>query len=563
MAEETGYQRVESLPPNYLSQYYAGVPGQNVPGIMPLMNQELVNRMMGFGVEGANPYTYSGNRIAGFNPAQQEAFRMTSEGMGAYSPYFQRGEQLTEQGINAAQGGFNTAQNRQNQAVQAGEQSTQEGMNLLRQAPGIGQGAYNQGMGQIGQAGNILGQAQNIAGGAGVNLNESQNMIRNANADSDLAQAQQMTMGSRFDPTGAANVMAGGLNRLGESAQTGYGATGRFSPGDISSFQNPYEDQVVQQTMDDIQKGFAQGDIARRAGAIGAGAFGGSRSQLQGQDLAESTARGAAQQIGAIRAGGYQDSANRAQQSFENQQGRQAGQANLLAGLGSQQSSIGGQLGQLGLGTSASNRAAAGQFGQMGLAGAQQGMSRGQALGNMGLAGQTGQLRQAGALGQMAGQRAGMGGQMAGMGQNLAGLYGSTAGGLGSLGGNMANIYGGAGRDAMSGGAQLGQLYGAGGNQMANFGQGISGLMGQDINRMAGMGGMQQGMDQRNLDLAYGNFVGNYNLPFQTISQFGNAAAGMAPSMGGTQIAQSQQGTDSNPLMQGLGTALTAYGAMN
>ena len=260
--------------------------------------------------------------------------------------------------------------------------------------------------------------------------------------------------------------------------------------------------------MEDVRKGLAQGDIAQRAGAIGAGAFGGSRSRLQSQELAESAARGAAQQVGAIRAGGYQDAARRAQGAFEAQQGRQAGQANLLSGLGSQQADIGSRLGSL------------------------------------------------------AGQRAGMGAQIAGMGGNLAGLYGSTAGGLGSLGGNLANIYGAAGRDVFGSGAQLGQLGMGAGAQMAGLGQNASGLMGTDIGRMMSMGGMQRGMDQRGLDLNYGNFVGQYNQPLQTLGQIGSLATSMAPAMGSTTLQQSQAGNDTNPLMQAAGTALTAYGAL-
>ena len=279
--------------------------------------------------------------------------------------------------------------------------------------------------------------------------------------------------------------------------------------------------------MDDVRKGLAQGDIARRASEVGAGAFGGSRSRLQAGELADAAARGAASQIGAIRSGGYQDASRRAQAAFENQQARQAGQANLLAGLGAQQANIGSRLGQLNL------------------------------------AGQRGQLAQAGTLGQMAGQRAGMGAPLAGMGQNLAGLYGSTAGGLGSLGGNLANIYGGAGSDIFRAGSGLGQMYGGAGQQMAGFGQGVSALQGQDINRMLGIGAMQRGMDQRGLDLAYQNFVGQYNQPLQTFAQIGGIGAGFAPALGGTTVAQGSQGDDSNPLMQGLGTALTAYGAFN
>ena len=496
MATENTYQRVEQLPPNFLAQFFAGGQ-QGVPGIMPLLNQELVNRLSTFGVEGANPYTYSGERIAGFTPAEQEGFRMTAEGMGSYLPFYQRGEQLTEQGLSKAEGAYNQTQDLINKAVAAGEMSTAEAQNLLRQTPGIARSAYDAGVGQVGQAGGLLGQASNLAQGAGANLGDARSMIQGASG------------------------------RLGESAMTGYGATGRFDPSGIASFYNPFEEQVVQQTMDDVRKGLAQGDIARRASEVGAGAFGGSRSRLQAGELADAAARGAASQIGAIRSGGYQDASRRAQAAFENQQARQAGQANLLAGLGAQQANIGSRLGQLNL------------------------------------AGQRGQLAQAGTLGQMAGQRAGMGAQLAGMGQNLAGLYGSTAGGLGSLGGNLANIYGGAGTDMFRAGSGLGQMYGGAGQQMAGFGQGVSALQGQDINRMLGIGGMQRGMDQRGLDLAYQNFVGQYNQPLQTFAQIGGIGAGFAPALGGTTVAQGSQGNDSNPLMQGLGTALTAYGAFN
>ena len=149
------------------------------------------------------------------------------------------------------------------------------------------------------------------------------------------------------------------------------------------------------------------------------------------------------------------------------------------------------------------------------------------------------------------------------MGQNLAGLLGTTAGGIGSLGGNLANIYGGAGRDALGGATQVGGMTGAAGQQLAGLGQGVSGLMGTDIARLANVGQQQRGMDQRGLDLAYQNFVGQYNMPLQTIGQIGGIAAGFSPALGGTTLQQQQTGNTSNPLMQAAGTALTAYGAFS
>jgi len=496
MAEESAYSRVEQLPPQYLADFYAGVPGSNVPGIMPLLNQELVNRMMTFGVEGANPFTYTGERIADFTPAEQEAFRLTAEGMGSYLPYFQQAEALTQEGVGTSRAGLANLENRLNQAVAAGEMSTDEALGLLRQAPGVGQAATAQGMQRLDQAGGTLGSAQDLVGQAGLDLSESKGITR------------------------------GGLGTLSQSAMTGAGATGQFDPSGIDSFYNPFEEQVVQRTLDDVADRFAMADIAGRAQAVGAGAFGGSRGRIAGEEVAKQAAREATERVGAIRSAGYGDAARRAQSAFESQQARQANQANLLANLGGQQSAIGSAL--------------------AGLSSAEAGQG----------------LRQAGALGSIAGQQAGLGGQTAAMGQNLAGLLGTTAGGIGSLGGNLANIYGGAGRDALGGATQVGGMTGAAGQQLAGLGQGISGLMGTDIARLANVGQQQRGMDQRGLDLAYQNFVGQYNMPLQTIGQIGGIAAGFSPALGGTTLQQQQTGNTTNPLMQAAGAGLTAYGAL-
>lgn len=435
MATESSYTRTETLPANMLAQFYAGVPGQNVPGIMPLLNQDLVNKIMGFGVEGANPYTYTGQRIAGFTPAQEEAFRLTAQGMGSYMPFIQGAEDMIRGGVGTAQEAFGTSAGLIGEAIGAGERGVQEGSGLLRQAPRVAGRATGMGIGQLLGAGRGLGTA----------------------------------------------------------ADVGYGSTGMFDPSSVESFYNPFEEQVVQQTLKDVREGLAQGDIARRAKAIGSGAFGGARSRLLGEELAESAARGAAERVGAIRSAGFGDAARRAQSAFETQQARQAGQANLL--------------------------------------------------------------------GRLAGQQAGIGSAIAGLGTNFGNLLGRTAGGLGALSGNLANIYGQGARDIYSGGAGLGQLGLGAGSQIAGLGSLGSSLMGTDINRLLGMGGMQQGLDQRGLDLAYGNFVGQYNLPMQTIGAAAGLASGLAPSMGGTTLQSGQAGNTTNPLMQTLGTALTAYGA--
>tara|TARA_R110001599_G_scaffold53040_2_gene148422 strand:- start:1518 stop:2345 length:828 start_codon:yes stop_codon:yes gene_type:complete len=272
----------------------------------------------------------------------------------------------------------------------------------------------------------------------------------------------------------------------------GYASTGGFDPNSISGFYNPYEDQVVEQTLADVREGLGKSDVVRRAEAVGSGAFGGSRSRLLGQELADSAARGAAEKVGAIRSAGYQDASRRAQAAFEAQKGRQAGQANLL--------------------------------------------------------------------GRLAQVRGGLGSSIAGLGTNLGGLLGNTAGGIGALGGNLANIYGGAGRDLYTSGTGVADAYGKGATGYTNLGIAGNNLLGTDINRMLGIGGMQQGQTQRGLDLGYGNFVGAYNQPFNTLSNLGNLASGFT-GLGGTQITQGTASTSSNPLMSGLGALASLYGA--
>ena len=436
MAEETSYQRTETLPPNMLAQFFSGVPGQNVPGILPLLNQDLVNKIMGFGVAGANPYTYTGQRIADFTPAQREAFRLTAQGVGGYQPYLQGAEEMIRGGIGTAGDAFGTSAGLIGEAIGAGERSTAEGTRLLRQAPRVAGLATG------------LGTRELLGAGRG----------------------------------------------LGTAADVGFDATRMFDPSSIQNFYNPYEDQVVQQTLKDVREGLAQGDIARRARSVGAGAFGGSRSRLLGEELAEAAGRGAAERVGAIRSAGYGDAARRAQSAFETQQARTAGQANLLS--------------------------------------------------------------------RLAGQQAGIGTALAGLGTNFGNLLGRTAGGIGALGGNLANILGQGARDIYSGGAGLGQLGLSAGSQLAGLGSLGSSLLGTDIGRLASMGGLQQGLDQRGLDLAFGNFVGQYNLPMQTIGAAAGLAGGLAPALGGTTLQTGMTGNDTNPLMQTLGTALTAYGAL-
>ena len=200
-----------------------------------------------------------------------------------------------------------------------------------------------------------------------------------------------------------ADTVAGGLGALQRSEQSAMGATGMYDPSMAQSFYNPYEDQVVQQTLQDINRQSAQADIGLRDQAVSAGAFGGSRGRISQEELARQTGRGAAEAVSGIRSAGFGQAQNQAQQAFEQQRGAQQGLASLQAGLGGQQASIGGQ--QAGLG------------GQMAGLGQQQ-VQRGQAIGGFGSNIMQGG-QQLGGLGQLS---AGLSGQFGQIGSGLAGL---------------------------------------------------------------------------------------------------------------------------------------------
>ena len=209
---------------------------------------------------------------------------------------------------------------------------------------------------------------------------------------------------------GARDAVTGGLGALQRAEETARGTTGIYDPSMAQNFFNPYEDQVVQQTLEDIGRQSAQADIGLRDQAVSAGAFGGSRGRITQEELARQTGRGAAEAVSGIRSAGFGQAQNQAQQAFEQQRGAQQGLASMQAGIGGQQAQLGqalGGLGQLSAGLS-------GQFGQIGggLAGlGQQSQSQ--------LGSQVNMLNQLGQQGQ-ATQQAALSRQFAGA-QQLAG----------------------------------------------------------------------------------------------------------------------------------------------
>ena len=112
--------------------YFGG--GAGVPGMYPLLNQATANYFNTMGQPGANPYTYQGDRISGFTPAQQEGMSMAAGGVGSYLPYYQKAEDMYGQAGDTAQGGYDTAAGMYGQGLQASMPALGQGFGALGSA---------------------------------------------------------------------------------------------------------------------------------------------------------------------------------------------------------------------------------------------------------------------------------------------------------------------------------------------------------------------------------------------------------------------------------------------
>lgn len=114
---------------------------------------------------------------------------------------------------------------------------------------------------------------------------------------------------------------------------------------DISAYQSPYTQQVIDTTLGDIRR---EQDIAQRKAqesAIRAGAFGGSRSAIMEAEATRPYIQEAARTAAGLRQAGYGQALGAAQSDLERQMATRGFQANLFGNMSNLQT---GRLGLLG-----------------------------------------------------------------------------------------------------------------------------------------------------------------------------------------------------------------------
>ena len=316
-------------------------------------------------------------------------------------------------------------------------------------------------------------------------------------------------------------------------------SAGQLSGADLSAYINPYESQVVGQTLSDIGRQRELEQMQRSAQATAAGAFGGSRHGIAEAETSRAFAEQAARTAAGLRQAGFdratalagQDIASRMQADLANQSaGLQAGTTSAQL---AQQRALADQAAinqARQFGASAANVAerqrsqqlqAARQFGasESNVAARQRSQQLqaarqfGAGAANVAAQQQAQQLQAARQFGAGAINQAALANQAA---INQARQFGASQSMQAQLANQAAQLSG--AQQRLSAGAQLGSL--------ANLGFG----MGQQIqDRMTQQGALQQALQQQLINAAKGQYAGYTGAPAQSL-QYLLQAVGASPS---------------------------------
>jgi hypothetical protein len=581
-----------------------------------------------------------GYQVAGFSPAQMAAMSAAQQqGVGAFMPYVTAANQgiaggmgMTREAADLLRGADTRAQ-----FGDAAAAMGQAGAAAAGMTGGIGQ--INTGLGYMDLAGQRAMQADTTGrfGGAyrdigtGINaLATSQNMAaRSSQADlmpataaigqgmMGLSDAQRMAMrtaGADFSGSqaylGAAGQQAAasayqpGFMTAQQALQQGIGGIGAgtqgYDPSRAQAFMDPYRQQVIDESMRQIER---QGQIAQQglsSQAVRAGAFGGEREGVQRAELQRGLLEQKSNTIANLLSQGYSQAQANSMASFEQQQqralqgaqatgqlGAQAGQiaaqqAGVQQGAAGQIANIGQTVGQQAAQQAQLGQSAAGLYGNL----SQQQIAAGQGLGQLGV--QQAQLGQSAAglyqqaaqgYGNLASQQGALAGQESNIQQNianllmqqgagrtsaaqaLAGIYGQQSGmfqnigqGIGSLAGQQFGI----GQQMASGLGQMGAQYGQQGLQQLGIGQAAQGMQQSDINFLYNTGQAQQAYQQQVLDAQRATQMQQLYAPYQQAAFLSDIYRG-APS---TQMATSAVSQPSaSPFQQAAGIGLAGLTA--
>ena len=80
MADRSVREFTTQAPAPYVGQFLQG-------GIFPYAQRFLHGQFANMGAPDSSPYTYTGPRVAGFDPREHRGMQMSDQAIGSYSPY--------------------------------------------------------------------------------------------------------------------------------------------------------------------------------------------------------------------------------------------------------------------------------------------------------------------------------------------------------------------------------------------------------------------------------------------------------------------------------------------
>ena len=526
-------------------------------------------------------------QFAGYDPFQDQARTMATAGVGSFAPFLtdafagnQQASDMLEGEVSTAYrdalAGYSdadrnallgTAGTRVSDGI-AGQESAKAGILSALNAGNIDVDTAQTLLGTI--TGNVRGNIFGTPGQAGTGslsaidaqrLGIDQGITRSSTSDVNRARiAQELALANARKAGDYGKQQSDAA--IAALAGTGFSPTeagvgGVFDPSaTVSNFFNPYETNVVDRSLADLQRASNIAGLQEDANAAQAGAFGGSRAGIvqseRDRNLLDAQARIAAQ----LRQQGYGQALQQSQQAFEAGQGRQQNLAQLT-----------GQLGQAGAGTQLSGE----QLAQQGaLSSGQLGLSASQAAADLALRG--GQLglsaeqlaaenaRQSGILGLQGASQAASG----------EAQRGALSGDQARLGLSEAELRANVGLQ----GAQLGMQgaqglqsvandIGAQAAQRAALAELQSGLQSNDVNMMNQLGGQRFQTEQAQLDAQQQDQLAEVYEPYQRLGFYSDILRG-APT---TQMSISQSSTPNpsllNQIVGGAASGVGIAGAAN
>ena len=432
-------------------------------------------------------------KVAGLTDDQQRAMQMAREATGIQDQY-----------LDDAQSAFRSSVGELGSGLDRAKQRELESLGVIQSGVGsLGRELSDVENIQRGAVGNFGTQLGSLAGRSVGATDEFGNKLSGLEGRSVGATDQ---FGNKLSDLSGRSIGATDQfgNRLGESENLLRGALGGYDQSLTSQFYNPYEDRVVQQTIDDVFKAGEKQDMAQRARDIqtgGESAFG-SRARLSAEERREALGRGLGQSLGSLRAQGFGQAQSTGLNEFARQRAQEMATSQGLSGLAGS---------RLGSQQNLTNQLS-------GFAGQQLGAQQGLASN----------------LGALAGTRFGAQQTQAGALSNLGSLEGTI-------------------------GQQRAQAQQNLGSNLQNIGNQAQQSSAFDINQLMGAGQMQQQQQQAQLDATRANQLQAQQAP---LAQYQS----LLPFMQSVPTGSFQTSTTFAPkpsaLQSGLGVGLSTLGAL-